>query len=84
MAAATLPRAPAIPSATLTWVTSFLRAGSSLPAESLERTAAALCRSLAPGTLADYRRFALHMEELTGQPLVRLVATTDAGLHLLV
>ena len=84
VAPAALPLVSPTPAAHLTWVIGLLRAGSSLPAEAIERTAAALCRSLKSSTLGDYIRFATACEKLMGAPLATWVGMDDSQLHALV
>lgn len=62
----------------------LLRQGTSLPEDTLERTAASLCRSLAPGTLADYIRYIRRCEAFMGAPFIHWVDLDDAGLLALV
>ena len=62
----------------------LLRSASSLPADSHERLAFSLCRSLAPSTLADYIRYMSVLEEYMGGPLHTWIGLSDDNLHGLV
>jgi hypothetical protein len=68
----------------LSWVGSLLRLGTGLPDSVIERTAAALCRSLRPNTLNDYIRFAKTCESFMGAPLPTWIDMDDSSLHMLV
>jgi hypothetical protein len=68
----------------ISWVCNLLQLGTELPASVIERTAAALCRSLRPSTLGDYIRFATTCETFMGAPLPTWIDMDDCSLHALV